>query len=149
MSIDDTATAALRSRFRGALIRPGEEGYEEARRVWNGAVDRRPGLIARCAGADDVVAAVRFARDHDLEISVRGGGHSIAGLSVCDGGLMIDLSLMKAIRLDPASQTVQAAGGVLWGELDRATQPAGLATTEGSSATPASPASRSGEGSGT
>jgi FAD/FMN-containing dehydrogenase len=131
MSIDDTTTAALRGGFRGALLRPGEEGYDEARRVWNGAVDRRPGLIARCAGADDVVAAVRFARDQDLEISVRGGGHSIAGLSVCDGGLMIDLSLMKAIRLDPASQTVQAAGGVLWGELDRATQPAGLATTGG------------------
>ena len=123
--------ATLRSRFRGALLQPGEEGYDEARRVWNGAVDRRPRLIARCAGADDVVEAVRFARENDLVVSVRGGGHSIAGLSVCDDGLMIDLSLMKAIRVDPEARTVKAAGGVLWGELDRTTQPFGLATTGG------------------
>ena len=81
---------------------PGEEGYDEARRVWNGAIDRRPALIARCAGADDVVEAVRFARERDLLVSVRGGGHAVAGHAVCDGGLMIDLSLMKAIRVDPA-----------------------------------------------
>ena len=121
----------LRAGFRGALLRPGEEGYDEARRVWNGAVDRRPGLIARCAGADDVAAAVRFANHHDLEVSVRGGGHSIAGLSVCEGGLMIDLAHMKAIQVDPQARTASAAGGVLWGELDRATQAHGLATTGG------------------
>jgi hypothetical protein len=121
----------LRGRFRGALLRPGEEGYEEARRVWNGSVDRRPALIARCAGADDVVTAVRFARERDLLVSVRGGGHSIAGHGVCDGGMMIDLSLMKAARVDPAARTVRAAGGLLWGELDRATQAFGLATTGG------------------
>lgn len=130
-TIDTHALTDLRSRFRGTLLRPGEEGYDEARRVWNGAVDRRPRLIARCAGADDVVTAVRFARQHDLEVSVRGGGHSIAGLSVCDDGLMIDLSTMKAIQVDPQAQTATAAGGVLWGELDRATQPHGLATTGG------------------
>src|SRR5215211_8337026 len=91
----------LRTRFRGALLRPGEEGYDEARRVWNGAIDRRPALIARCAGADDVIEAVRFARERDLLVSVRGGGHAVAGHAVCDGGLMIDLSLMKGIRVDP------------------------------------------------
>jgi hypothetical protein len=121
----------LRARFRGALLRPGEEGYEEGRRIWNGAINRRPALIARCAGADDVVEAVRFAREHDLLVSVRGGGHSIAGHSVCDGGLMIDLSLMKSIRVDPEARTARASGGVLWSELDRATQPHGLATTGG------------------
>ena len=121
----------LRTRFRGALLRPGEEGYDEARRIWNGAIDRRPALIARCAGTDDVVEAVRFARERDLLASVRGGGHSIAGHSVCDDGLMIDLSLMKSIRVDPEARTARAAGGVLWSELDRATQPYGLATTGG------------------
>src|SRR5687768_5679681 len=121
----------LRTRFRGALLQLGEEGYDEARRVWNGEIDRRPALIARCAGADDVVEAVRFARERDLLVSVRGGGHSIAGHAVCDGGLMIDLSLMKAIRVDPAARTARAAGGVLWAEFDRATQQFGLATTGG------------------
>src|SRR5437870_2267643 len=113
---------ALRGRFRGALLLPGEEGYDEARRVWNGAIDRRPALIARCAGADDVIEAVRFARERELVVSVRGGGHAVAGHAVCDAGLMIDLSLMKAIRVDPAARTARAAGGVLWGEFDRATQ---------------------------
>src|SRR3712207_5330264 len=113
----------LRGRFRGALLRPGEEGYDETRRVWNGAIDRRPALIARCAGADDVIEAVRFARERDLLVSVRGGGHAVAGHAVCDGGLMMDLSLMKAIRVDPAARTARAAGGLLWRELDAATQP--------------------------
>ena len=121
----------LRGRFRGALLRPGEEGYDEARRVWNGAIDRRPALIARCAGADDVAVAVRFAREHDLLVSVRGGGHAVAGHAVVDGGLMIDLSPLKAIRVDPGARTVRAAGGALLGELDRATQPFGLATPAG------------------
>jgi hypothetical protein len=124
-------TGELRARFRGALLRPGQEGYDEARHVWNGAIDRHPALIARCAGADDVAEAVRFARERDLLVSVRGGGHAVAGHAVCDGGLMIDLSLMKAIDVDPAQRTARAAGGVLWGELDRATQTAGLATTGG------------------
>jgi hypothetical protein len=121
----------LRARFRGALLRPGEEGYDEARRVWNGAIDRHPALIARCAGADDVAAAVRFARERDLPVSVRGGGHAVAGHAVCDGGLMIDLSLLKAVRVDPAAGTARAAGGLLWRELDGATQQFGLATTGG------------------
>ena len=125
------AVEALRPRFGGALLRPGEEGYDEARRVWNGAIDRRPALIARCASPNDVVEAVRFARKLDLPVSVRGGGHAVAGHAVCDGGLMIDLSLMKTIRVDPEARTARAAGGALLGELDRATQRFGLATTAG------------------
>ena len=126
-----TDAAALRGRFRGALLRPGEEGYDEARRPWNGAVDRRPALIARCAGADDVQAALRFARERELPVSVRGGGHSVLGHSVCDGGVMIDLSHMKAVSVDPAARVARAAGGVVWSELDLATQRYGLATTGG------------------
>lgn len=136
IEFDDTQLSSvqvsdLRSRFRGALLRPGEEGYDHTRRVWNGAIDRRPALIARCAGADDVVEAVRFAREQDLTASVRGGGHAVAGHAVCDGGVMIDLSLMKTVAVDPQSGTARAAGGMLWSELDRATQAFGLATTGG------------------
>jgi FAD/FMN-containing dehydrogenase len=126
-AIHGTAEARLRNRFRGALLRPGEEGYEEARRVWNGAVDRRPALIARCAGVDDVLEAVRLARERGLLVSVRGGGHAVAGHAVNDGGLVIDLSPMKAVRVDPEARTARAAGGALLGELDRATQRFGLA----------------------
>jgi hypothetical protein len=131
LKIGSAAIGDLRARFRGALLQPGEEGYDEARRVWNGAIDRRPVLIARCAGADDVVEAVRFARELDLLVSVRGGGHAVAGYAVCDDGLMIDLSLMKAVRVDPEARTARAAGGLLWSEFDQATQPHGLATTGG------------------
>src|SRR5215211_6330859 len=130
-TIERSAMEVLRGEFRGALLQPEEEGYDEARRIWNGAIDRRPALIARCAGADDVVAVVRFARERDLLVSVRGGGHAVAGHAVCDGGLMIDLSHMKAVHVDPVARTARAAGGLLWGELDRATQAAGLATTGG------------------
>src|SRR5918993_5547330 len=130
-TIERNALEELRGQFRGALLQPDEEGYDEARRVWNGAIDRYPALIARCAGADDVATAVRFARERDLLISVRGGGHAVAGHAVCDGGLMIDLSLMKAVRVDPAARTARAAGGLLWSEFDRATQQYALATTGG------------------
>lgn len=130
-AIESKAIEKLRARFRGALLRPGEEGYDEARRIWNGAIDRHPALIARCTGVDDVVEAIRFARPRNLLVSVRGGGHAVAGHAVCDGGLMIDLSLMKALRVDAGACTARAAGGVLWGELDRATQQFGLATTGG------------------
>lgn len=130
-SIDPKRFASLRARFRGALLRRGEEGYDEARRVWNGAINRNPALIARCAGSDDVVEAVRFARETDLVISVRGGGHAVAGHAVCDGGVMIDLSHMKSVRVDPGTRTVRASGGLLWSDFDRATQRFGLATTGG------------------
>jgi FAD/FMN-containing dehydrogenase len=129
--VKEAAFQGLRARFRGALLRPGEEGYDDARRVWNGAIDRHPALIARCVGVDDVVDAVRFARDHELLVSVRGGGHAVAGYAVCDGGLMIDLSLMKTVQVDTGARTARAAGGLLWSDFDRATQRAGLATTGG------------------
>ena len=130
-ALPTTDETDLRGRFRGALLRPGEEGYEEARRVWNGAIDRRPALIARCAGADDVLQALRFARERELPIAVRGGGHSVVGHSVCDGGVMIDLSHMKAVSVDPAARVARAAAGLTWSELDLATQRHGLATTGG------------------
>lgn len=121
----------LRARFRGALLRPGEEGWDEARRVWNGAIDRRPALVARAAGADDVVEAVRFARERGLTVAVRCGGHSVAGHGVCDGGVMIDLSTMRGVRVDPDERRARVSGGALLGDLDRATQPFGLATPAG------------------
>ena len=93
----------FRTRLRGKLLGPGDDSYDAVRTVWNAMIDRRPALIARCVGAADVIAAVCFAREHDLLVSVRGGGHNVAGLSVCDGGLMIDLSPMKGIRVDPAA----------------------------------------------
>ncbi len=117
--------------FRGRLIGAGDTEYDLARAVWNGAIDRRPRLIARCLGAADVVAAVRFARDHDLEIAVRGGGHNVAGTAVCDGGIVLDLSAMRAVRVDPAGRTAWVQGGALWGDVDRETQAHGLATTGG------------------
>jgi FAD/FMN-containing dehydrogenase len=115
----------------GELLTPGDDGYDEARKVWNGAIDRRPALIARCTGTADVAAALRLGRERGLPIAVRGGGHSIAGLSVNDDGLVIDLSPMRAIEVDPQAHTARAGGGVLWGELDVATQEHGLATVGG------------------
>src|SRR6202043_2719315 len=105
--------------LRGASFRPGEQGYDAARTVPNAMIDRRPAIIARCAGAADVIACVRFAREHDLLVAVRGGGHSIAGKSVCDHGLMIDLSAMKGIRVHPAKRPVPAEPGLPLGEFDR------------------------------
>jgi FAD/FMN-containing dehydrogenase len=122
---------ALRARFGGQLLRPGDADYGPARRVWNGAVDRRPAVIARCAHMDDVRTAVMFAREHDLLVAVRGGGHNVAGTAVCDRGLVIDLSAMRRISVDAAGRTALAEAGVLWGELDQHTQAFGLATTGG------------------
>src|ERR1700739_5018694 len=117
--------------LRGRLLHPGDGGYDEARKVWNGMIDRRPAMIARCAGVADVIAAVRFARTHRLLVSVKGGGHNITGNAVCDNGLMIDLSPMKGIRVDPANRTVRAEAGLTWGEFNRETQAFDLATTGG------------------
>jgi FAD/FMN-containing dehydrogenase len=123
--------SGLAGSFSGELLAPGDAGYDDARQVWNGAIDRRPGLIARCAGVADVVAALRHARERELLVAVRGGGHGVAGLAVCDDGIVIDLSPMRGIAVDSAARTARAQAGVLWGELDAATQAAGLATVGG------------------
>jgi FAD/FMN-containing dehydrogenase len=119
------------SGFRGELIAAEHPDYDSARAVWNGTIDRRPRLIARCAGTADVAAAVRFARERDLEIAVRGGGHNVAGTAVCDDGIVIDLSAMRTVAVDPAERTAQVQGGALWGDVDHETQAYGLATTGG------------------
>jgi FAD/FMN-containing dehydrogenase len=129
--IEAGAVDELQASFRGELIRPGAAGYDEHRKVWNGSIDRRPGLIARCTGVTDVRAAVRVARERNLLVAVRGGGHSFPGLSVCDDGILVDLGPMKGIRVDPGAGTVRAQAGVLLGELDRETQDFGLAVPSG------------------
>lgn len=113
------------------MLTPDDADYDEARAVWNGAIDRRPAFIARCASSTGVAAALRFAFERDLPFSVRGGGHSIAGTSVCDGGVVIDLAPMKALHVDPGGRRARAGAGLVWGELDDATQAFGLATTGG------------------
>lgn len=125
------ALAAFKAAFKGPVLTPEDAGYEDARKVWNAMIDRRPGLIARCTGTMDVVQAVRFARRHSLMHSVRSGGHNIAGLAVCDGGLMIDMSLMRGVWVDPAQSTARAQAGCTLANLDRETQLHGLAAVLG------------------
>ncbi len=129
--VSGAALKDFKAILRGELLCPTDQGYDQARKVWNGMIDKRPALIARCAGAADVIHSVRFAREHDLLVSVRGGGHNVAGKSVCDGGLMIDLAPMKGIRVDPVRRTARAQPGLKLGEFDRETQAFGLATTLG------------------
>ena len=130
-ALDEATIQSFRASLRGDLLRPADDGYDAARRVWNGMIDRRPALIARCVGPADVVAAVNLARTHEVLVSVRGGGHNVAGNAVCDGGLMIDLSPMKGIRVDVQNRTVRAQAGLTWGEFDHETQAFGLAVTGG------------------
>jgi FAD/FMN-containing dehydrogenase len=125
------AVTELKGRLRGEVLIASDAGYDEARRIWNGMIDKRPAVIARCAGVGDVVDAVNFAREHDLPLAIRGGSHSAAGLAMCDDGLVIDLTRMRGARVDPAARTVQAQAGMLWADLDRETQVFGLATTGG------------------
>lgn len=129
--LGDATVQDLRESVRGIIVAPADPEYDEARSVWNGDIDRRPALVVRCAGTADVIAALRFARSEDLEIAVRGGGHNVAGFGTTDGGLVIDLSPMKGIRVDARSKRARAQGGVVWGELDHETQAFGLATTGG------------------
>jgi FAD/FMN-containing dehydrogenase len=131
LNLDRPAVDALGTTLRGNLVRPGDGAYEQHRRVWNGSIDRHPALIVRCAGVADVRSAIRFAQEHGLLVAVRGGGHSFPGYSVCDGGLVIDLSLMGGIRVDPEERTARVQAGALLGELDRETQEFGLAVTSG------------------
>jgi FAD/FMN-containing dehydrogenase len=129
--LNNTTIEKLREILRGELIEHGSERYDVARKVWNGDIDRYPRMIARCIGVTDVVAAVHFARDHGLEIAIRGGGHNVAGTAVCDDGIVIDLSAMRGVRVDPANRRAWVQGGALWGDVDHETQGHGLATTGG------------------
>lgn len=122
---------ALREEFNGELILPGDAGYDGARVVWNGIADRYPAIVARCKGSADVIAALRFAREHELVVAVRGGGHSIAGFSTCDGGMVIDLSPMRGVSVDPKQRVARVEGGALLGQLDEAAQAFGLACPVG------------------
>jgi FAD/FMN-containing dehydrogenase len=130
-TFDGAAFRELENVFAGQLVRPPDPGYDEHRKVWNGSIDRRPAVIARCAGTEDVGAATAFARRTGLPVAVRGGGHSFPGLSVCDDGIVIDLGPMKGMSVDPEARTARVQAGVLLGELDRATQPFGLAVPSG------------------
>jgi FAD/FMN-containing dehydrogenase len=125
------AVAEFRTRLRGDILEMADAGYDDARKVWNGMIDKRPAVIARCAGVADVIEAVNFARTNDLPLAIRGGSHSAAGLALCDDGLVIDLTRMKGVRVDPVARTVHGQAGLLWADLDRETQVFGLATTGG------------------
>src|SRR5438046_4175135 len=125
--VDAEALQAFAMQMRGPVLTPEDPGYEEARAIWNGLIDRRPALIAECSGAADVVDAVNFAREHDLLVSVRGGGHNVAGNAVNEGGLVIDLSLMRGVHVDPATRVVRVQAGAMLGDVDRETQLFGLA----------------------
>jgi FAD/FMN-containing dehydrogenase len=133
--LDANAIAQLRAALKGTLIQYGDVGYEEARAIQNGMIGRRPALIARCDAVSDVMAAVTFARAHELPVAIRGGGHNVAGNALCDDGLVIDLSGMRAVRVDPSARTVRAEGGATWGDVDRETQVFGLATPGGNIST--------------
>lgn len=128
---DEAAIQQWKSGLRGKLLQPGDDGYEAARRIFNGSIDRRPAFIVQCAGVADVVSAVNFAREHGLTVSVRGGGHGSTGAAVCEAGVMIDLSGMKGIRVEPSAATVRVEPGVLTGELDHETQAFGMAAPIG------------------
>jgi FAD/FMN-containing dehydrogenase len=131
VALEETAVQELASHLRGTLLRPGDAGYEQARQVYNAMINKHPALIARCVDVADVIAAVNFARDHQLTLAVRGGGHSGPGLGTCDGGLVVDLSDMKGIRVDPSARIARVEGGCTWGEVDHATHAFGLATPSG------------------
>jgi FAD/FMN-containing dehydrogenase len=130
-SLDETVLNAFDAGLRGDMIRRGDAGYDDARRLYNAMIDKHPGLIARCVNAADVQRAVNFARENNLVLAVRGGGHNGAGLGSCEGGLVIDLSFMKGIRVDAAAGTVRVEGGCTWGDVDHATHPFGLAVPTG------------------
>jgi len=129
--LDGSTIDSFRTGLRGELLGGDAADYNAARAVWNGMIDKRPALIVRCLGAADVIKAVNFAREYGLLLSVRGGGHSVAGTALCDGGVMIDLSLMRGIRVDPVNRIARAEPGLTWNELDHETLAFGLATTGG------------------
>jgi FAD/FMN-containing dehydrogenase len=130
-TLDPEATEAFATGVRGPVLRPADPGYDDARAIWNGLIDRRPALIVQCSGAADVVDAVNYARDQGLLVSIKGGGHNVAGNAVNDGGLVIDLSQMRGVHVDPEAQTVRAQGGATWGDVDREAQLFGLTVPGG------------------
>src|SRR5450759_4598412 len=123
--------SALKTSLRGELIQPADAGYNDARKLYNAMIDKKPAAIARCVDVADVMACVNHARSNGILLAVRGGGHNGPGLGSCDGGLVIDLSRMRGVRVDPAARTAQVAGGCVWGDVDRATHPFGLAAASG------------------
>src|SRR5207249_2005687 len=127
-TLSGTTVDAFRKNIRGAVVLQGEQGYDELRQVWNGQIDRKPAIIARVAGTDDVIAAVNFARDNELLTSVRGGGHNMPGLAVCNGGLMIDLHALRNTRVDPVARRAYAEPGATWFDFDLECQSYGLGT---------------------
>ena len=129
--VSEEAVSAFANGFRGRVIRPGDADYDEARKIWNATVDKRPGLIAQCSGVADVIAAVNFARENSLLVAVRGGGHNVGGRALCDGGIVIDLSRMRAVLVDPVNRTARAQGGATLGDVDRETHVHGLAVPAG------------------
>ena len=131
MTAQAESIEGLRTAVRGSVITPADAGYDDARRVWNAIIDRRPAAMVRCRSAADAITAVNFARDNRLPLAVRGGAHNVAGRCTCDDGIVIDFSEMKSIRVDPAAETVRAEPGLRWAEFDRETQAFGLATTGG------------------
>lgn len=138
--VSDVALDTFAAGFRGNLLTSGDVAYDEARAIWNAMIDRRPGLIARCAGAADVIRTVRFARDNNLLISVRGGGHGIAGNAVCEGGVIIDLSPMKSVRVDPETRRARIEPGATLGDVDKETMAFGLVLRPVSTLRPGLPA---------
>ena len=129
--IDRKQVEAFTSSLRGSVLHPDNNGYEDARRIWNGMIDKKPALIARCQGTADVISAVNFARDNHLLFSVRGGGHNVAGGAICDGGMVIDLSKMRSVWVDPGQRTARAQAGATLGDLDHETQAFGLSAPVG------------------
>jgi FAD/FMN-containing dehydrogenase len=134
-SLSDESIEQLRESLRGSLLLSADDGYDDARKLYNAMIDKHPAIIARCAGVADVTASVNFARSNDLPIAVRGGGHSVAGKSLCDGGLVVDLSAMRSVRVDPKQRSARAEGGATWADFDHETQAFGLATTGGIAST--------------
>jgi len=129
--MDQQAVIQFRSQLRGELIEPKDAAYEEARKVYNAMISRKPALIAKCADVADVIAAIQFGQQHGVKVSIRGGGHNAGGLGVCDDGLVIDLSRIKYVLVDPATKTVRVGGGCTWGDVDHATHVFGLAVPSG------------------
>src|SRR5918998_3205647 len=121
-ALGESVVERFGSGLRGELLRPSDPGYDEARRVWNGLIDKHPALIARCAGVGDVLDSVNFARENDLLVAVRGGGHNVAGNAVVDGGLVVDLSPMRGVHVHDHARPARVQGGATWGDLDRETQ---------------------------